>query len=92
MAVEITHIRQSGGAGHESITHYEWRNPVTGAVDGSSKAAMVNWIDADGGRAFVGSGANRAEIGVVHPAQGQPYLRTYADGQWTNNLLSLPPF
>lgn len=28
-------------------------------------------------------------VGVVHPAFGHPYLRTYADGDWNNNLLSL---
>jgi len=31
-------------------------------------------------------------VGVIHPTQGQPYLRTYADGQWNNNLVNLPTF
>ena len=32
---------------------------------------------------------NRGDIGVVDGPNG-PYLRTYADGQWNDNLLSLP--
>ncbi|MCL1029344.1 DUF3892 domain-containing protein [Serratia silvae] len=31
-------------------------------------------------------------IGVVTPTNGPKYLRTYADGKWNNNLLSLPLF
>ncbi len=35
------------------------------------------------------SGA-RAEIGVVRPTDGRaPFLRTYADGTWNDNLLAL---
>lgn len=32
---------------------------------------------------------NRGNIGVVEGPNG-PYLRTYADGKWNDNLLSLP--
>lgn len=32
----------------------------------------------------------RAYIGVVRPSSGPPYLRTYADGKWTDNLLAQP--
>lgn len=32
---------------------------------------------------------NRGDIGVVDGPNGK-YLRTYADGQWNDNLLSLP--
>lgn len=32
----------------------------------------------------------RAEVGVVRPTDGRaPYLRTYADGVWSDNLLAL---
>lgn len=31
----------------------------------------------------------RADVGVVREAGKAPYLRTYADGVWTDNLLSL---
>ncbi|MEX5277928.1 DUF3892 domain-containing protein [Kocuria sp. CPCC 205261] len=92
MSIEITHIRLSGMyEGHEYITHYKWRSD-SGDVGSSDKSTMVDWIDVKKGMAYVGSGAQRARVGVVRPAQGLPYLRTYADGQWTNNLLSLPRF
>jgi hypothetical protein len=32
----------------------------------------------------------RADVAVVREAGQRPYLRTYADGLWTDNLLSLP--
>ena len=33
---------------------------------------------------------NKAYVGVVRPGNGRaPYLRTYADGKWTDNLLAL---
>ena len=31
----------------------------------------------------------RANVGVVREVGKAPYLRTYADGHWNNNLLSL---
>jgi len=31
----------------------------------------------------------RASIGVVREAGKLPYLRTYADGKWNDNLLAL---
>ncbi len=44
------------------------------------------------GKAYVGTGANQVPVGVVRPQGGSAYLRTYADGQWNNNLLSLDTF
>jgi len=92
MAIRITHIRLSGARKlHEAITDYRWVNPSDGNTGSSSKAKLVAWMD-DDGKAHVGSGAARAEVGVVRPDNGRPYLRTYADGKWNNNLLSLPEF
>ena len=34
---------------------------------------------------------HRSNVGVVDPGNGRrKYLRTYADGDWNNNLLALP--
>jgi len=71
---------------HEHITHlgnpptWLWRREQVIA----SIAAKTNMF-------FVRDpyNGNRVEVGVVHPTHGAPYLRTYADGQWDNNLLSL---
>jgi len=93
MSVEITHRRMSsGGTRHEHITDVKWKNiNGTGGSGQSSKAQMVSWIE-NNGNAYCGNGLNRVPVGVVDPDQGAKYLRTYADGNWTNNLLSLPEF
>ncbi|MCS5881747.1 DUF3892 domain-containing protein [Klebsiella variicola subsp. variicola] len=37
------------------------------------------------------SAGNVAYVGVVDPGNGgAKYIRTYADGKWSDNLLSLP--
>ena len=93
MTVRITHVRFSTTSKtHETITDYKWTNPSTNATGSSTKAAMVDWMDNQNGRAIVGSGSSQVNVGVVHPDSSQPYLRTHADGKWSNNLLSLPTF
>lgn len=93
MAVKITNIRLSnGGYAHEHITDLKWINEADGNTDSSTKAAIVDWIENKNGSAHVGNGVNKAQVGVVDPAQGPKYLRTYADGKWNNNLLALPRF
>lgn len=71
---------------HEHITHignppsWMWpREQVIASIEAKTNTFFVR--DPYSGK--------RADIGVVRPAQGAPYLRTYADGKWTNNLLSL---
>lgn len=91
MSIRITHKRLSDGTTHEHITHVAWNNESTDTAGSSTKAAVVKWID-DGGDAYVGQGSSRVQVGTIHPDTGTPYLRTYADGAWNNNLLSLPDF
>ena len=91
MAIRITHVRLSGGTGHEHITRLWWVNPVSGKTDDNTRATIVSWIEDKDGEAFVQEpGTVRAEVGVVTPSQGAKHLRTYADGKYNNNLLSLP--
>jgi hypothetical protein len=48
-------------------------------------------IDSKTNTFYVFEKGNRSEIGVVRPTDGRlPFLRTYADGTWSDNLLSLP--
>lgn len=84
--------RVSGGDGHEHIVSYQWRNPSDGNAGASDRPTLVAWVDRPENHPYVGSGPSRSEAGVVRPQNGHPYLRTYADGQWNNNLLSLPRF
>ncbi len=89
MSIEITHVRYGSTLKSEDvITTYKWRNEQTGAVDSSDKPAMVKWLD-EGGVAWVGRNP-RAQAVAVHPAGQNAYVRTVADGKYTNNLTNLP--
>lgn len=91
MAIEITAIQQAGGTGHQHIWMLWWTNPSTSTSGNSSREELVSWIEDRGGEAYVQDRfGNRVNVGVVDPDHGQKFLRTYADGYWTDNLLALP--
>lgn len=73
---------------HEHITHIG--NPQVGWK--WTRDQVIASIDAKTNTFFVVDGATgqKAYIGVVRQAGRDPYLRTYADGNWNDNLLSLP--
>jgi hypothetical protein len=91
--VFITHVHMAEhrGSRHEHIASVRWRNPATGATGQSTVEQMVAFLEASNdNRAQVSDGTRRVEVGVV---DGSPkYLRTHADGVWTDNLLSLPRY
>ena len=88
--VYITAVHMSGGTGHEHIASVKWTNPDTGATGQNTKSEMVDYIDNKKGVAKVRSGTTEVMVGTVN---GTPkYLRTYADGKWTDNLLALPRY
>ena len=90
MAIRFTHIRLSGGTSHEHITHLWWTNPDNRKTGDGSRASFVTWIE-DGGKAYVEDAAgHKVDVRVVTPKVGAKYLRTYADGVPTDNLLALP--
>ncbi|TFB18210.1 DUF3892 domain-containing protein [Microbacterium sp. 3H14] len=92
MSIQITHVRYgSTRKSEDEIVRYKWRSNETSESGENDKPSLVAWVE-DDGKAYVGSGSGRSLVGVVKPSNGQPYLRTYADGQWNNNLLSLPTF
>jgi hypothetical protein len=91
LAIKITHIRVDGDVRHEHITHLWWTDPASGKVGNNTRARVVSWIEDEHGKAYVDDGlGNRADVLVVTPANGPKYLRTYADGRATDNLLALP--
>ncbi|WP_030444775.1 DUF3892 domain-containing protein [Actinocatenispora sera] len=92
MSRNITAIRLSaGGTRHEHITAVRWQVAGTYQTGDSTTADMVHWIEA-GGSAYVSNGHRTVSVGVVEPNIGAKYLRTHADGVWTDNLLALPRF
>ena len=71
---------------HEHITHlgglgWKWtREQVIQSID--TKTNTFHVIDAQ---------RHRSEVGIIDPGNGRArYVRTYADGDWNNNLLALP--
>ena len=89
--VYITHIRLSGGTRHEHITDVKWHNPTNGKTGESTKQNMVDWLRTAGNNARVKDQfGDEAQVGIVEG--NPPYLRTHADGKWTDNLLALPKF
>jgi hypothetical protein len=87
--VLIIAVHMEGGSQHEHIASVQWKNPSDGATGQSTKAQMVEWIQ-KGNEAKVTDGRNIVSVGVV--TVNPPYLRTHADGTWTDNLLALPKF
>lgn len=93
MSIRITHVRFADGVrDHPHISAVKWVDLQSGETNSSTKAVIVDWIDNKNGKAYVGTGASQVQVGTVHPSGAAAYLRTYADGQWTNNLVSLPEF
>lgn len=93
MAVHVYSIHMApGGSTHEHIERVRYEDQTSGRREERTVPQMVDFIDR-GGKAFTSDGRVRAEIGVVRPGgSARPYIRTYADGRWTNNLLSLPRY
>ncbi|ACU76139.1 hypothetical protein Caci_7310 [Catenulispora acidiphila DSM 44928] len=88
--VRMTHKRLAGGSGHEHIVRLWWTDAANRVGDNST-AEFVGWIEAKTVAAYVqDSYGNRVSVGVVTPQFGAKYLRTRADGKWTDNLLALP--
>jgi hypothetical protein len=51
---------------------------------------MVRWLEDGSVRAFVRYGARNVRVGVVE--RTPPFLRTFADQSWNDNLLTLPRY
>ncbi|NDJ59015.1 DUF3892 domain-containing protein [Enterobacteriaceae bacterium 4M9] len=90
--VRITCITLSDvNSTHEHITHVG-SNQFSPPGSKWSVAQVVQAIETKQHTFYVtDSYGKRADVGVVDPGSGgRKYIRTYADGRWNNNLLSLP--
>ncbi|WP_028009101.1 DUF3892 domain-containing protein [Solimonas flava] len=72
---------------HEHITHVG--NPKAGWQ--WPREAIIESIDNKTNTFYVLDPytSKRSNVGVVRPVGRDPYLRTYADGIWNDNLLAL---
>jgi hypothetical protein len=84
--VRITCIRkQHPQSAHEHITHVGSNGSIW------TREQVISWIERREHTFYTqDSSGRRADVGVVREGGKAPYLRTHADGQWNNNLLSLP--
>ena len=82
--LQITCInKQPRNNPYEGITHlggtgWKW-----------SRQQVIASIESKANTFFTLVQGNRGDVGVVDGPNGK-YLRTYADGKWNDNLLSLP--
>ncbi|MEY9967605.1 hypothetical protein ABIA33_005678 [Streptacidiphilus sp. MAP12-16] len=91
MMIYITAVHLVGGTKHEHIARVRWQNSNGGNATEITTADMVAWLKGGGDHvAHVRNGASSVPVGVVNALP--PYLRTYSDGVWTDNLLALPRF
>jgi len=89
LTVYITAVSMTAGNRAEHIDSVRWLNPTDGKTGQSTREAMVDWIDNNNGIAKVGSSTGPVAVETVHPAGRPAYIRTVANGQETDNLLSL---
>ena len=83
----ITQIHLEGGARHEHITEVRWNEG--GVIGMATRSEMVEWI-LNGGEARVRAMPVDVRVEVIRTTP--PYLRTVANGAYTDNLLALPRF
>ncbi|MDG0815133.1 DUF3892 domain-containing protein [Bdellovibrio svalbardensis] len=88
MNLQITYIKKPVQGKHEHITHCG----NTSARWELSVADIVYRIEAKIDSFYVQDPRTGkvAYVGVVRSSNHAPYLRTYADNTWNDNLLSLP--
>ena len=89
----IVKIHLEGGTKHEHIAKMIWYDPST--PDDryeSTRAQMVSFVTNNPRQAYVydAGTSTRVLVGVVKA--DPPYVRTYRDGEWQDNLLHLPEY
>jgi Protein of unknown function (DUF3892) len=85
MDVQVRCIRKPDrNSPHEHITHLGNGTQVW------TREQVIQWIDRGEHSFFVADSRVRADVRVVREFGKVPFLRTVADGRWTDNLLSLP--
>jgi Protein of unknown function (DUF3892)/Bacterial protein of unknown function (DUF916) len=83
-------IHQPDGSGHEDIEFLQWQNPRTLESGQSTAEGIAGWIRSGGDLRVRRAGMDDARVAVVDGER--QYVRTYADGIWTDDLLGLPRY
>jgi hypothetical protein len=88
--VRVTAVHMVGGVRHEHIASVQWINPQTQVTGQSTREEMVQYLTQNPAEAYVSDGTRNVTVGVVDATK--KYIRTHADGVWTDNLLALPRY
>ncbi len=82
--VQVTCINKQPRADpHQGITH------LGGANWRWTRQQVIDSINNGTNTFYTLVGGRRANVGVIN-GPGGPYVKTYADGVWNDNLLALP--
>lgn len=88
--VQITAIHMVGSEHHQHIAEMKWVDPSDNGIGASSREAMVKFVREHPNAAYVDGPTQRAYLRVREA--DPPYVQTYADNTWTDNLLALPRY
>jgi len=91
MSVRITCINKSNGDHsnpYEAISHYGWMEDGTNKTGITDRQTLANWMK-EGGVAYVQDKLGKVYCKVNTSAKGTEFLQTFADGRYSDNLLSL---
>jgi hypothetical protein len=91
MAIRIIGIRKPGGAQntHQAISHYLCVEDGSRDSNLTPRLTAVGWVES-GIELYVHHGGRTVLCYVRISSSGTKFLQTVTDGQWTDNLLSLP--
>lgn len=90
--IYITAIQPAWAKQEQNIASVRWLEPTKGTSGTNTVAEIVTFIEsANSGTAKVAGATGPSQIGV-YEVNGRKYLRSYADDDFTNNLLELPRF
>lgn len=90
--VQRVHMVPSTGYAHEHIAEVEWRNTSDNNIGRSTTPNVVDFIDNKNGDVRVRSTGSDVQVGTVHQQGRASFIRTHANGVWTDNLLALPRY
>ena len=90
MTVYITAIGPSTASAHEHIARIRWLSSNDSKSNTIGIADAVAWAQNPGNKFIVASDTGPVEVQVVQA--NPPYLRTVANGKYSDNLLALPKF
>lgn len=94
MSVRITCINKDNGNhnnSHEAIAKLGWLDESTGKSGICARLEMVEFIEKEKGVAYVIDRlGNKAYLYVRTSVNGNKFVQTISDGEYSDNLLALP--